>query len=536
MADPKLQGLFAELGIGSDNEDAALQKATQDREIGGSSNFAAAFNAGNANRGGIQQLISGAASGIGGLITGEGGRSAKEFGRDVAAGMKNSRDTRIAQGMNLKGGVQELRRNRKVREALNSVKVPNSGDPTADQLAQLDEIIKIANKHGDTQLIARAHQKKMQVKMQQEAFEKADLANKKEESEQEIQAEIDSTGHTVRLVEDDPEGAVSKAMRNDDGTWTIVRPDGTTLPSVDGIRLKFVDPAVAAALGKLRTRKWESLPAQMQATLTANKIDATKKRGELADFGQQAIIVSDMTDGLLGMYDPRIALAESQSVATGADKALTLVDTFANLFTRKGQKPSNITYGDGPGQKRVTAQQQYDLATNPDILESFLSENNVSLQDIMPAHLRGDVAAAQLFQANVMQLAFLDARLFEPSNRGLSDNDIKAALARIGIGSPNPAVFANRQQISLRRLVGRLDNLGTEFSALPGSDVTKRDLQEFVYQPDVTDRIRGELTGSIARLDSFLSTRSQESGGTRPEPGQEGPAQPQSDDDFLNAN
>ena len=520
MADPKLQGLFAELGIGPQNEDAAIAKVTQERELGGSSKHAAAFNSGNANRQGIQNLLGGVVGGIGGLITGEGGRGFKEFGRDVKAGMNNARDQAVAQGMGV--SVQDLRRGRKIREELSGQSTPNTGDANADQQAQLDQIIKTANKHGDAQLVARAHQKKMALKMQQEAFEKADLANQKARRDVDFQAETDSAGRTVRLVGDDPQGAISKAIQNEDGSWTVIRADGTQLDDVDGLRLIFADPEVESALAKLRPRRFETLPAQMQATITANKINPTKKRDELADFATQASIVADMTGTLLGMHDPRIAFADSQKAATGADRVMTFVDTFSNLFTRAGDKQSNITY-DG---RRVSAQGQYDKATDQSVLESYLTENNFTLDNILPPHLRNDQQAAQLFQANIMQLAYLDARLQEPSNRGLSDNDIKAALERIGVGSPNPAVFALRQKEVLGRLLNRVTNLGMEFAPLPGSDITKRDLIEFVYQPDVTDRISGVATSSVQGLDEFLSTMNQ------PPNGEEAPAE-LSDDDFL---
>jgi len=494
MADPKLQGLFAELGIGVDNEEAALQQAAQQRQVGGSSNAAAFFNIGNANRQGILNAAGGLASGVGGLISGKGGRGFKEFGRDFARGGQNQRDEAIAQGANLQGGVEELRRGRKIREELSGVRLPNTGDPTNDQLAQLDEIIKVANKHGDTALIARANQRKLAVKQQQEAFEKADLANQQTQRDVDIQAEIDSTGHTVRLVGDDPDGAVSKAQINDDGTWTVFRPDGTT-EQVDGGKLIFVDPSKAAP----RIRKFETRAAQLQANITANKINPTKKRDELASFGEQSIIVGNMIGTVADMFDPRIAFSGSQAAVTAADKVITFADVFSNLFTRKGS-PGNVTYNG----KRVGGQQQYDLATNGAVFDSFLAESGLSIQDIMPPHLRGDKRAAQLFQANVMQLAYLDARLQEPSNRGLSDNDIKAALERIGIGTPDPAVFALRQKQVISRLTGKVDNLGTEFSVLPGGEVTKRELQDFVYNPDVTNRIRGVLAETDASLDNFL--------------------------------
>jgi hypothetical protein len=53
-------------------------------------------------------------------------------------------------------------------------------------------------------------------------------------------------------------------------------------------------------------------------------------------------------------------------------------------------------------------------------------------------------AEAQEHRAQILELAYMAARLAEPSNRGLSDKDIEAALARIAGDTSNPQQLLRR--------------------------------------------------------------------------------------------
>jgi hypothetical protein len=192
----------------------------------------------------------------------------------------------------------------------------------------------------------------------------------------------------------------------------------------------------------------------------------------------------------------------SAKALIGADRLSTLAGNASELLTRANEKKHKswtITWGG----KKVTESMQAKLATDNSILSSYLAEQGLDLTQILPPHIKADSREAQLFQSNVMQMAYLDARLQEPSNRGLSDTDIKNALTRIGINTADPIVFARRQQQILRRLSGKLDNLGVEFA--PTSQVSKQTIQEFVYQPESVGRIRSSLARAGARIDLLLS-------------------------------
>jgi len=62
----------------------------------------------------------------------------------------------------------------------------------------------------------------------------------------------------------------------------------------------------------------------------------------------------------------------------------------------------------------------------------------------LPEGMERASAAAQEHRALVMEMAYMAARLAEPSNRGLSDNDIKNALLRIAGDTSNPQTMMRR--------------------------------------------------------------------------------------------
>ncbi len=91
---------------------------------------------------------------------------------------------------------------------------------------------------------------------------------------------------------------------------------------------------------------------------------------------------------------------------------------------------------------------------------------------------------AEQYWANVMELAYLDARLQEPSNRGLSDKDIENALRRVGAATANPASFAQRQIMLLNRIEDSINSLGSQVTVPPGSRYSRGEVIDFIYRPE----------------------------------------------------
>lgn len=497
MANANVMGLLEELGLGNVNEQAMFQQAL----ASGSNQYGGGLAGTMAAAG--QQLGQNIAPAVGGLfktaknsLTKDPETGKRQGGFNFSQGVRDVKDATIAQQMGL-SGPEELRTRRASQAAISALQFENTGDPIVDQSKALDKIIAVANQHGDAKTVNAAMKKKVQLEAQQKEFDKQDGQQKKLDRENRIQAEMDTTGRTVQLVGDEADGAVSKAIMQEDGTWKVWRPDGTVEEGVDGGKLIFVDPK-----NPQRDRQFETETGQLSTALKLNGLTGqaiTKPRSFLADMGTQAVIVNDMTQSLLDMYNPAVAFSDSATGAVAADRAFSMVETLSSLFTRKGDTPTDVTYND----KKVSPELQYKEATSTDHYTSFLASQGLSLRNVLPAHIQVDSQQAQLFIANVMQLAYLDARLQEPANRGLSDNDVQAALKRIGAGSPDPKVFALRQKQNIGRLNNTLNNLGVEFSGT--ADVSKQDLINHVYTPELRSRVSSQLGAAEATIDEFLN-------------------------------
>ncbi len=499
-ANRMMGGLLDELGLGAVNEQQAFQAGTGGNPFQSQNGSVGAFM--NLGRQLGQQI----GPGVAGLISGIQNRgNGNGFLANMNQGAVDQRDAVIARGMGLPS-VQALRQRRKVREEVTSVSVAPTGDPLADQDAALKQIIDIATRNGDTETALKATQKRMQLKRQMVELEKLERANRSGARDEQIEIEDDSTGRTVIMQGDDLDDAHSKATMNDDGTWTVVRPDGSVRQNVPGIQLTMVNPA---ARSSQRVRQFETPEGQMKAALALNGQTGqsiSKTRNSVADAAEQAGIVTDMTNTLMGMYNPEVAFSDSAALARGSDRVITFAETMSTMLSRSGDN-SPVEYNGS----RVSPDRQHQLATDERLFNEYLSENGLQLRDILPEHMQNDTKASQLFRANIMQLAYLDARLQEPANRGLSDSDIKNALARIGAGSPNPTVFANRQRELLNRLQSRVANLGIEFART--SQVSKQQIIDHVYTPESVARVTDKLAEAQDNIDRFLAGEGEESGG-----------------------
>lgn len=489
------QSLFDELGIGRLNEDTLFQ-SVQEREREAAKNPSQA------------QLGQGAGEGLAQLIGGVRSLFGKNKDQTFAEGMEAGRLRRQDGILQSATGIprSELERRRRLRKKINALKSPSTGDAFKDTDSILQEIIKLASQEGDQDLVIKTQAKRLALKKEHLELRTAEAGAKQAEAEadesERLEDESDSVGRPVILQGDDINKAHSVATLNDDGTWTVVRPDGSVEEKVDGGRITFVDPSIRESR---RLRQFETFDAQMKNALAVNSMSAgrlQKTRDSVKDMGQQAGIITDMTNSLLNMYDPDLAFDLSGKTLVGVDKLATFAGNVSEVFARRGDRTNknwDITWQG----KAVTAAMQAKLGTDVSILDAYAAENGISLTEILPPHIKADSREAQLFMANVMQMAYLDARLQEPSNRGLSDNDIKAALTRLGVNTADPTVFARRQQQIIQRLRGRIENLGVEFSGT--SQIDKDQIRKFVYQPDLTNGVLGKLDEASGRLETFLS-------------------------------
>lgn len=501
MAQNLTQSLFQDLGISEAADAQLLQKFTQQQQA----------QQGGAPETSAQRLGRAAGTGLGGLAAGLGSFFGKDkhlsFAEKVRKTQKEAADRKLAQAKGI--SFEELRKEKVLRQKIDNIEIERTGDPFKDQDAMLKEVIRLAAEDDNQDLVTKAQAKRLKLRKENLELRTAEAGAKTAEAEaseaERIEEQNDSVGRPMILQGDDINKPHSVGMLNDDGSWNVVRPDGSVVQQVDGGRITFVDPVDKA---KQRTRLFETFDAQMKNALQVNGLTGgglRKIRDTVIDMGTQAGIINDLTTGLLNMYDPDLAFDLSAKTLIGVDKLATFAGNVSEVFSRQGdqqQKNWEITWMG----KKISQSEQVRKATNTDILDDFLGEQGVDLTTILPPHIKADSREAQLFAANIMQLAFLDARLQEPSNRGLSDNDIKAALLRIGVDTADPTVFARRQKQIIARLNGRIDNLGLEYSAT--SQIAKDGpggIREFVYQPALIKTVRTKLSEADDKLTSFLS-------------------------------
>jgi hypothetical protein len=87
----------------------------------------------------------------------------------------------------------------------------------------------------------------------------------------------------------------------------------------------------------------------------------------------------------------------------------------------------------------------------------------------LPEWARAISGEAQEHRAQILELAYMAARLAEPSNRGLSDKDIEAALARIAGDTSNPQQLMRRfVTIAAEAAFDLEDRLDSYKQSIPG--------------------------------------------------------------------
>jgi hypothetical protein len=486
---PTTNSLFQEVGLAPTKEERAARQA-------------------QAGAGGT--LLRGAAGAIGSLF---GKNKDLTLREGFAAGAQRESDAYTAQFTGQ--SVEQVRTRRKVRQEAAELDAETTGDALKDQQAHLDSIIKIANKYGDAEVITNALRRKVALEAQEADLRSLELGSDAQERDNRIQAETDSTGRTVILQGDDPDGRHSKAQRiegDPQGRWRVIRPDGSE-EIVDPLEITFVDTdKQRAQRAAQRERQFETPEGQMKTAFQSNGLTGQqpkKVREFVAAMGEQGIIIESMTNSLLNMYDPDLAFDLSGKTLVGVDAIVTYAGNVSEVFAKAGDRDQEKWAVTWQG-KKTTAAEQAKRATSTSIFDEWLAEQGSDLTQVLPPHIKHDSREAQLFLANVMQMAYLDARIQEPSNRGLSDTDIKNALTRIGVNTANPRVFAERQMQNINRMRGNVANLGIELSGtadipkgVPGGD--NMTVRGRLYQREFIDKINGHLDAAASRLEILLS-------------------------------
>ena len=507
---PEVTGLLAELGLGPFNEQAARDAGRQQTPDVGSGQLATqyqmGYHSGQAIGGGIGAL----GAGVAGMFS-RGGQPKQGFREATKQFVKDNNAAMEARGLGM--DVETYKARKSVRGDLKSIQIAPTGDGLADQQAYLKEVIAIANRYGDTEVLTKAMQKQAALKTQALAMSEVEGTNKARTTETDAQIWKQGVleGTAIPVI---PKGADPKAdgFRPSTATYnpvtdkfTQVSANGKDTEEVDDINpyYAYLDATKVSGSG-IAPRFTTALDEAIRLS-GGGKTFAAKNSG-LEDMWANVENLNGITDLFLAFPDASTIVSMSGSSAIAAEKAITLAEQASRMFT--GKNVGNGTYRDKYSNREI----KDDLyAYNGKIVSreeqhnAFLEAGAGMLDKIqIPPYLRAQLAevanGSSLYKAMIMEMAYMDARMQEPSNRGLSDKDIEAALERIGAFSANPLTFLDRQIQLTGQRRAKMDRLGTEYPDSPSLFNSRRELTDVTYPSDKVETVKFALDESLVSM------------------------------------
>jgi len=389
-------------------------------------------------RGPATKALIGAASGVGGLISGKGGRGFKEFGRDFTSGVTDYNDSLIAQDTGITVG--KLRSRRRLKDKLDRINLNSLS--LEDQIKAFDQIAQEASGE-DIDVALRAATMRNSLKKQLQERDKAGL------EQDSAEAEFEQQGLTNAFLKDGTPVT---------GEFTIQ--DGVRGLTYADINDKVIFKAFGAGLSREDpVRKAGVLePLDMRIRKMMSKSDRSKVTnlvvGNATAMRKFDRVLSQLTD-----------LAIEGQVESVMGDSGTIVSNVDN-FVRNFRGVANAFLGGVGG--------------NEDKKKGFINKWSEKAKDVndsvwdlveLPAWARASSEEAQLFRSNIMDLAYMAARIAEPSNRGLSDNDIKNALIKIAGNTSSPEVMRRKFIELIADGAAELDYLvGSYYGSLENAD------------------------------------------------------------------
>ena len=419
-----------------------------------------------------------AGRGVAGVAGGFLNRNQGGFGAAFKQAHVNATDQDVAQQMGVT--VEQLRGRRKVRGLAST---SEAQDPSHEgRISLLNKIIGIANRSGDTELLGNSLRQLDAVKKEQEEFDKLKAETRGKKS-------LADGLETVSAYDHEKGGKEFVGVRHTNeaginGLMTTVKGEPVFRPFSDTFGLTPPDELRATRLGETPTQlikksmsavEWNSL----RGGITANSAVVqrySRMLGTLAQAAKDGNVQSILQDAgsVTSWLSNRI-----RGIRGVLQSASSSMDPLSAASHRKG--------GDS-GTERFTSRADMDRSPNNPLWDL------ISLPDGMEF----DAGQAQVLKGQIMDMAYIMARAAEPSNRGLSDNDIKAALVKFGADSGNPAVMMRRAMELMRDGSEEIDRrlqgvYGTVYRPLEGG----RSEQLSNEQIDIV--LGGEALGAYRR-------------------------------------
>ena len=421
-------GFFDQLRGGSEDLDTL---ASRQRDAAAAQSGSRTFNQ-------YYQLGSQAGSGLG------------RVGAQVLGKGQQARDNEAAHAAGI--SVNEVRTRRRLQNELSRVEDDGSFEARM-KMATL--AAKIANEEGDGAGLARALGASQRLAEEKAEFDKLGADAKKAEFgaiEAGLVTAYDENGNpTSGKLAIGKETGLPGILVEENGQL-VHKPYGENFTEVDPTKLK----AGESQFGRL---------ADIGTTIKRNRgIGFAKMLDGLASSANTSIMKTDrVLSTLTDLYEKggvESVIGTSGGLIIGIDNLVRNVGGVISAFSARGQAEDNKPGFTPDGKERTFAGKAGLVEMAQDAANSF----STLIQ--LPPGVEATSAAAQQHRAAVMEMAYMAARLAEPSNRGLSDNDIKNALARIAGDTSNPQVMMRR---FMEMQVDASQELDFELSKVHGS-------------------------------------------------------------------
>lgn len=455
-------GFLDSLGIGSQDEASLLAEQRRLAELENNKGRARNQNIRDQSQAGFAGLF----GAIGNLVRPQEGRS-RNVKDSLAAGDAASRQVNDQQAAQAAGiTVDDLKGRRAVRKA-----VQNSGiaeDGSYENRIKLAEFAaKSALDNNQTDAAHAALRQVTALRTEKKEFDKLSAVAEQEENEA-IESNI-------------PDVFIG-------GSKTPVAGQLARVSGVNGVLAngQFYGPGEFSFEGPDAGKNDESLDQRYRKIVPSgdrSKMDAMIQTG-LSSVRQYKRVLSTIID-LSAKGGVNSVLSTSGNVISWVDNAARNVQGILDPIL------GNNTFDPSTG-KTVTNEERRNgfRSAARDLNSDFWKDENG--QSILGEAFQDASSAAQQHRAMIMELAYLAARMAEPSNRGLSDNDIKNAMRRIAGGTSNPQVmmrrFAEMTFDGAAQIEDAIDIHHGKFS-----DVPKEDFDKFIGGKAL-ERYRGGLS------------------------------------------
>lgn len=389
--------------------------------------------------------------------------------------------------------VEDIEKRKSIRTQANQFK-PHATDPDDAEEERILNIINLARGVGDDRIAAQAF-----TKLQNHRKGRAEM-DKLEDENALRDKKRDMLGKETMQVQRNSDGKLINGLQDMNGDFVynggVLKGDEYTIP--------MDQTAQDRARSSQSVGHVLKLGGVTQTAQDSMRGAVTTYMESLPVYGR---VLSNMLDDMEQSPDDGINYLADAGIVTGkvdrwARDLQSIVHSAAPGF-------DVFNYSDDQGVLKNVRDNLQDTGrlswTNPD----GKSKDLTGLISI-PAQIGRDAAKAAEYQANIIMLAYLEARQREPSNRGLSDNDIKLALRALGTDSGNPQVIIRNFAQKMMAGPGIIrDRIQLQANTIKGHGrFTERDVFEMYGY--------GELENRTARwADRFGIEGIDESGVTR---------------------